>query len=91
MVSRRPSPGMTLYAKGGGKAVWSEWHERRREARENHHSLTEFGEIEITTYDLDTAGVTGEDNPETYMGQFFGPDPILEPTDLREEPWRGGY
>lgn len=79
-----------IHRKADGKAVSTEWHRRRREARENHHSLSEFSDIEIERYDLETAGVTGEDNPETYKGENFGPDPIRKPHDMRDDPFRGG-
>jgi hypothetical protein len=48
------------------QAIWSEWHENRAEARRNAFSINEFGPIDQTKYDLDTAGITGEDNPRTY-------------------------
>ena len=58
MVTFRRSP--------SGKAIDSEWHTARREARENAFSINEFGDIEITRFDLDTARITGRENPDTY-------------------------
>lgn len=48
------------------EAIWSEWHENRAEARRHAFNLDEFGEIEKTKFDLDTAGVTGADNPRSF-------------------------
>lgn len=48
------------------QAISSEWHENRVEARRTAFSIDEFGPIEQTKYDLDTAGITGKDNPRTY-------------------------
>lgn len=49
------------------QGVWEEWHRKRIEARQTAFSTDEFGDIEITKFDLDTAGITGQDNPRTYM------------------------
>lgn len=49
------------------KPVWSRWHQARIDARHNAFSVDEFGETDIVKYDLDTAGITGEDNPKTYQ------------------------
>lgn len=48
------------------KPVDGQWHEERQEARENAFSLLEFSDIDITRWDLDTADITGKDNPRTY-------------------------
>jgi len=48
------------------KPIWSEWHESRQEARETAFSINEFGESEKVKYDLDTAGITGQDNIKSY-------------------------
>lgn len=47
--------------------AWEEWHEMRAEARRTAFSVDEFGDIETTKFDLDTAGITGKDNPRTYQ------------------------
>jgi len=49
------------------KAVDSEWHEFRHEARKNAFDIQEFGPIDIEKYDLETARITGRENPETYI------------------------
>ena len=48
------------------KAIDSEWHKARQEARENAFSINEFGAAEIVRFDLDTARITGRENPDTY-------------------------
>lgn len=50
----------------GLQSVWATWHERRQEARETAFSVDEFGETEITEFDLDTAGITGKDNKRSF-------------------------
>lgn len=58
---------MVGFARGESqKAVWSEWHEERERARRTAFSLAEFSDEEINKYDLDTADVNGQDNPDTY-------------------------
>jgi hypothetical protein len=49
------------------QGIWSEWHKKRINARRTAFSVDEFGETDIVKYDLDTAGITGEDNPRTYQ------------------------
>lgn len=87
MVGRGLLSGMTLLPEADGKAIWSRWHEFRQEARRNAQSIDEFGAIEQELYDLDTAGITGRDNPETYRGEQVGPDPPYRESDLRDLPW----
>jgi hypothetical protein len=48
------------------QGVNEEWHRKRAEARRTAFSKFEFGPIEREKYDLDTAGITGEDNPRSY-------------------------
>jgi hypothetical protein len=48
------------------QGINSEWHKNRAEARRTAFSVEEFGDIEQTKYDLDTAGITGADNPQSY-------------------------
>lgn len=50
----------------GLQAVWEKWHRKRAEARRTAFNLNEFGPIEQNKFDLDTAGITGEDNPRSY-------------------------
>lgn len=48
------------------KHISEDWHRFRLKARRNAFSKEEFGEIEQTKYDLDTARITGEDNDRNY-------------------------
>jgi len=48
------------------KPVWTDWHEFRENARKTAYSEDEFGEVDKVKYDLDTADITGRDNPRTY-------------------------
>lgn len=66
---------MVQHERGNGKFVWSSWHRRRQEARETAMSEEEFSEQEQNAFDLDTAGITGEDNPETYTREEYFGDP----------------
>lgn len=66
-----------------GSNVWAEWHRRREEARRTAMSDAEFGPIETERFDLDTADITGEDNPETFRSEPFGPS---APRDRRGDP-----
>lgn len=56
------------------RAIDSRWHEFRQNARETAFDESEFGPIEKERYDLDTAGITGEENPRTYS--------IRDPTEV---------
>lgn len=58
MVTFRRSP--------SGKAVDQEYHDFRREARQNSMSIGEYGPQEINRFDLETAKITGRDNKRTY-------------------------
>jgi len=49
------------------KAIDSEWHEFRHDARRTAFDINEFGDIDIEKYDLETARITGQENPETYQ------------------------
>lgn len=49
-----------------GSKVWREWHEQRRQARETAMSSDEFGPVETEAYDLDTADIEGDTNPESF-------------------------
>jgi len=48
------------------KRIRKDWHEFRIEARRNAFNVDEFGDTERIEYDLDTAGITGQDNPDSY-------------------------
>lgn len=73
---------MQHHLANSGSKVWRKWHERRQKARKTAMSENEFGPIETEHSDLDTAGITGEDNPETYRLEPYGDD--QEPVDYRE-------
>jgi|APHM01.1.fsa_nt_gi hypothetical protein len=49
-----------------GKKVDRRWHKARISARREAFSIEEFSDEEIIRFDLDTAGITGKDNPRTY-------------------------
>jgi len=78
------------------KVAGSEWHERRQEARETAFSPEEFSRGERTRFNLNDddhlspAGITGEDNPETYEGDDPGPGESVPPEqrDIRDDPYR---
>jgi len=68
------------------KAVDSEFHKFREEARRTTYSKDEFSREEIIRYDLDTARITGRENPRSYKQQ-----PTIDllgegGTDIRELP-----
>jgi hypothetical protein len=67
----------------GTWVVWRTALERRAQARREAMSVEEFGAIETEKYDLDTAGITGEDNPRTYQVEPWGDE--KGPIDYRED------
>lgn len=48
------------------KRIDSRWHKARIDARHEAFSVNEFSDSEIARYDLDTARITGQDNPRSY-------------------------
>lgn len=58
----------------GGQPADEEWHAFREQARKTAFSKEEFSDIDQTRFDLDTAGITGEDNPDSYDGEDVTPD-----------------
>jgi len=50
----------------GSRAVSTDWHEFRLNARRNAYSKEEFSDEENIRYNLDTARITGRENPDTY-------------------------
>lgn len=76
-----------------GKVVDPDWHRFRENARETAMSEEEFSSIDRGRYNLDDddelspAGITGQDNPETWTGDDVGPG-TTKPHDIREDPWR---
>ena len=69
----------------GAKPVDEEWHEKRETARRTTFSLAEWSQEEITRWDLDTADITGRDNPRTYRVDrpVDGPGQVKNGTDVR--------
>jgi len=57
---------VTFRRSRSGEVVDAEWHQFRIDARQEHFSITEFGEVDRVKYDLETAGITGRDNPDTF-------------------------
>jgi len=49
-----------------GKRVDAEWHRFRADARRTAFTVDEFSDEDITRFNLETAGITGRDNPLTY-------------------------
>ena len=64
-----------------GRYVNADWHQFRAEARRTAMSEAEFDPIERERYDLDTAGINGEENPEVYITEPFGPDQSIDRRD----------
>jgi len=51
----------------GLKKADSRWHNRRIQARKEAFSIDEFSQEDIVRYDLDTARITGSENPRSYL------------------------
>lgn len=66
-----------------GQWVNGEFLRFRAVARRTAMSAEEFGPIERERYDLDTAGITGEANPEVYQTDPYGPH---DSYDRRDDP-----
>lgn len=64
-----------------GEKIYGPYREKRQEAREEYFSLADASDKEIIENDLDTAGVTGVDNDETYTTR--------DGHDIRDDPRRG--
>ena len=68
------------------RAIDGDWHRERQRAREVafDSDLSEFGDVEITKYNLETAQIDGSDNPRTFTWDrpldLFG----INGTDVRE-------
>ena len=61
---------MQLRRSPGARAVDADWHQQRQRAREQAYSGdldAFFSNTEIIKYDLETAQITGEDNPRMYL------------------------
>lgn len=57
---------MPFHRSPGLKKIDSRWHKNRIRARHTGFNLTDFSDEEITKYDLDTARITGSDNPRSF-------------------------
>lgn len=66
-----------------GRYVNGDWHAFRAAARREAFSEEEFDPIQRERYDLETAGITGEANPDTYTTERFGRN---KDTDRRDDP-----
>jgi hypothetical protein len=64
--------------------VWTEALAFRQHARETAMSADEFGPQETEKYELQNAGITGQDNPRTYELEPYGGEKGKEPIDYRE-------
>lgn len=64
----------------------AEFLEFRANARRTAFSAEEFDPIERERYDLDTAGITGEANPSTYITDPYGDQNSV---DRRDDPLMG--
>lgn len=78
---------MQLRRSPGARPIDSDWHRSRQEARETAYNgnLDQFfSEAEQVKYNLDTAQITGADNPRVFMMNVaidvFG----INGTDVRE-------
>ena len=61
---------MQLRRSPGARAIDTQWHRERQRAREQAYSDdldAFFSNTEIIKYNLDTAQITGEDNPRLYI------------------------
>jgi hypothetical protein len=80
---------MLHHRANGGRKVDSEWHEFRANARKTAFSKEEFSAIDQERHDLETAGITGEDNPESYNGrERFDQEGSTQPIGLEDDPVR---
>jgi len=54
----------------GVRSVDAEWHRNRQRAREQAYNgdlISQFSPEEIVKYELDTARITGRENPRMYL------------------------
>lgn len=69
-----------------GQWVSAEFLRFRAEARRTAMSEAEFDPVQREQYDLDTAGINGEENPSTYVTDPYGPH---DPVDREDDPLMG--
>jgi hypothetical protein len=58
---------MVKFRKGPSKVLREDWHRFRQNARETAFHPELFADSDFIEFDLDTARITGEDNPRTYI------------------------
>ena len=58
---------MVMWTRNNGRFVSREWHEFRENARRTAFNVETFAQSDIIEYDLEGAGITGKDNPRTYI------------------------
>lgn len=58
---------MVKWRRNDGRFVDREYHTFRINARRTAFSPDLFAQSDFIRFDLDTAGITGEDNPRTYI------------------------
>jgi GH25 family lysozyme M1 (1,4-beta-N-acetylmuramidase) len=68
----------------GAKAVDREFHEFRQRARQTGFNVDQFGDSEIAAYNLETARITGSDNPHSYRINRAIDFLAVNGTDVRE-------
>lgn len=74
---------MQHHRDNSGSPVWASWHAGRQDARETAMDVDEFSDGEVEQFDLDTARITGRENPDTYTTEPYGKG--REPYDIRED------
>jgi len=82
---------MVQFALGdSGRFVNEEWHRVRQQARSETLSITEWGDIDRTKFDLDTVEFTGKENTRTYVMRHPVQDDEVNITgfDVRDLPDR---
>lgn len=83
---------MPAYKLGNdGRYLNEEWHRTRQEARSKTLSITEWGDIDRTKFDLDTVEFTGKEVSRTYVMRHPVQDDEINVTgfDVRDLPDRG--
>lgn len=51
----------------GARPIDAEWHRQRERARTDYFTVKQASDTERIKYELDTAQITGESNPRTYL------------------------
>lgn len=71
-----------------GRFINKQWHRVRQEARETTMTLSEWGDVAQTKYDLDTVDFSGKQNDETYRFRHSVNDDEIDVTgfDVRDLP-----